>query len=837
MKVLLLLLTTTLFPYIIISQSISGYIYDSDNLPIPYANVYFKNTGNGTTTNSEGQYFHQFNNSTSSVINIDLVISSIGYKTKEIKIILAQNEELVKNFWLETDNIQLEELVINAKRRDPAYGIINNAIKHKSKWKKQLNSSTCQVYIKAKENISEKEKKRRKRIAEEKKIEAQNSTEVDIEKENQFTKQQEVNKIANEMNMAEIKMLKHYKAPNNVKEIRTAYKKLGNTYGLFYLTTTTADFNFYQNLLHNEKLADAPLISPLHTTAVITYKFKLEETIFEDNIMLYKIKVTPRKRGNATWNGYIWIKDKSFHIHKIDLTLTKGGLIIYDEFRIVQEYQFLNDSVQEIKSQHFTYQSKSGKNDFSGETSVYYSDYIINPTFPKKFFNNEVAITTQEAYDRDSTYWDKIRPTPLTPKEQHFQFIKDSLFAVTHSIQYLDSIDSVYNKITLTDIVLDGINITNRKKKQQIGISSLLTMIDPFQIASLRIGPNISYYKKWKNEKTLFTYANANVGLRNSDVKGFMMINYRYDPMHSGVLNLYAGNQFEMLVENDALTNLFVRDNWIELNEINIGTRRELLNGLYFQSNLSFEERKPIDGYKFGSTTEDWFGGNKVTSFKMYQSLSLKSKISYTPFQKYMTEPYRKIVLGSKWPTFSVFYEKGFDHVLGSDINFDFAGGSISQKFKLGTMGTSSYNIKYGKFLNTEDLRYADFIIFPRGDKYFFASLMQSMQIQDTTLTVKEAFLKVHYTHHFNGAIINFIPLVKKLGLHLAAGVSGLRIPESNYTYVEAFAGVERTFKAQRSRYRIGIYGVIAESNYSNIKPRIKFAVNRYRLTDNSWGY
>ncbi|MCT4580768.1 MAG: DUF5686 and carboxypeptidase regulatory-like domain-containing protein [Flavobacteriales bacterium] len=820
-----------------ISQSISGYVYDSENQPIPFVNIYFKNTQNGTTTNTEGQYYYQFNNASSAVLTFDVVISSIGYKTKELQIIIDKNEDVVRNFWLETDNIQLDELVIKAKKRDPAYGIINQAIQQKKKWKSQYNSSSCDVYIKAKEIISEKEKRRRKRLEEEQKIQAENETTFDVETLHKEKQKQEVLKIAQEMNMAEIILTKHFEAPNNIKEIRTAYKKLGNTYALYSLTTAHSDFNFYQNLLHNEKLCDLPLISPLHTTAVITYKFKLEETTFEDDIMLYKIKVTPRKKGNATWNGYIWIKDKSFHIHKLDLTLQNGGLILYNEFRIEQAYQFIEDSIQVIKNQKFTYYSKTKRNHFNGETTLNYSNYKINPTFEKRFFKNEVAVTTQEAYQRDSSYWDKIRPEPLTQKEQRYQFIKDSIYAVTHSKRYLDSIDSVYNKITFMDVLWDGINITNRQKKQRIGFSSLISMIDIFEIASLRYGPGMDYFKKWENEKFLFGYGNANIGLRNGDLKGMLWLNYRYDPMHLGHFYFYAGNQFEMLVENDALTNLFVRDNWIELNETYVGWSREIVNGVYFYSRLAFEERKPIDGYKFGTITEDWFGGNQVSTFQMYQSLSMQNRIAYTPFQKYMTEPYRKVVLGSRWPTFALYYEKGFDNLLGSDINFDYVEGSISQKFKLGTMGTSSYIAKYGKFTNTQDLRYADYIIFPRGDKYFFASLMQSMQIQDTTLTVTDAFFQMHYTHHFNGAIVNFIPLVKKLGLHLAAGGSALMIPESNYSYVEAFAGIERTFKAQRARYRIGVFAVAAESNYTNIKPRIKFAINRYRLQDNSWGY
>lgn len=838
MKNLLLTTFILLIALPFIGQSISGYIYDTENRPIPYANIYFKNTQNGTTTNSEGQYYFQFNNASTNVLNFEVVISSVGYKTKELQIIIDKNEDLIKNFWLETDNIQLEELVIKAKKRDPAYEIINDAIQRKKKWKTQYNSSSVDIYIKAKEVISEKEKRKRKRLEEEQKMQELNETTIDIEKqEEEKQKKQAIRKFANEMNMAEIMLTKHFEAPNNIKEVRTAYKKLGNTYGLFSLTTAHSDFNFYKNLLNNEKLSDLPLISPLHSTAIITYKFKLVETTFEDNKMVFKIKVTPRKKGNATWSGFIWIKDKSFHIQKIDLTIQNSGLIIYNKFRVEQEYQFIKDSIQVLKSQKFTYHSKNKNNDFNGETTLNYDNYIINPTFEKRYFKNEVAITTNEAYKRDTSYWEKIRPQPLTPKEQRYQFIKDSIYAVTHSKHYLDSIDSVYNKITFMDVLWDGINITNRQKKQRIGFTSLISMIDIFEITSLRYGPGMDYFKKWDNEKYIFGYGNLNVGLRNKDIKGMVWLDYRYDPMHLGHFYLYAGNQFEMLVENDALTNLFVRENWIELNETNFGWNRELVNGLNFFSRITFEDRKPIDGYQFGSITEDWFGGNQASSFEQYQSLSLKTRLAYTPKQKYMTEPYRKIVLGSKWPTFGVFYEKGLNNILGSDINYDYIEASISQKFKLGTMGTSSYIAKYGKFTNTKDLRYADYIIFPRGDKYFFASLMQSMQIQDTTLTVTDAFVQMHFTHHFNGAIINFIPLVKKLGLHLAAGGSALFIPESNYSYVEAFAGIERTFKAQRSRYRIGIYAVTAESNYSNIKPRIKFAINRYRLRDNSWGY
>ena len=130
-----------------------------------------------------------------------------------------------------------------------------------------------------------------------------------------------------------------------------------------------------------------------------------------------------------------------------------------------------------------------------------------------------------------------------------------------------------------------------------------------------------------------------------------------------------------------------------------------------------------------------------------------------------------------------------------------------------------------------------DYKIFPRGDQYFFASLMQSMQIQDTTLFANDLFVQAHYVHHFNGAFMNLIPLVNKLGIHTVVGASGLWIKDSQYQYGEWFGGVERYFKASRARWRIGIYYVDAVSSIGRIEPRIKFAINRYSLRDQSWGY
>ena len=64
-------------------QTVQGHIYGPDNELVMFANVYVKYTSIGTSCDDKGYYFLQFNEP--GVYQI--VVSSIGYQTKEIEII------------------------------------------------------------------------------------------------------------------------------------------------------------------------------------------------------------------------------------------------------------------------------------------------------------------------------------------------------------------------------------------------------------------------------------------------------------------------------------------------------------------------------------------------------------------------------------------------------------------------------------------------------------------------------------------------------------------------------------------------------------------------------
>ncbi|NJK83021.1 MAG: carboxypeptidase-like regulatory domain-containing protein, partial [Saprospiraceae bacterium] len=152
-------------------------------------------------------------------------------------------------------------------------------------------------------------------------------------------------------------------------------------------------------------------------TAILAYKYKLIEAILEDGRMVYKIEVIPRKNSNSTCKGYIYINDELWNINRIEVEFYKGGLKFYDAFQLKQHYQQIKDSLWIPYRQEFIYETKQGnKQTFKGNTTIFYKDFQKGVVFPERFFRNEVAVTTKEAYERDSSYWQQVRTEPFERK-------------------------------------------------------------------------------------------------------------------------------------------------------------------------------------------------------------------------------------------------------------------------------------------------------------------------------------------------------------------------------------------------------------------------------------
>ncbi len=805
-------------------QLIHGKVLDEEGIAIPFAKLYVKDQADlRTMADVDGYYEMRLFPG-----EYYMVITSTGYEQLE-SYVAIDDSTITRDFQLNPVTIQeIEGVSVATKKSNPGREIMLKVVQKRDSINPWNYPHSVNAYIRATEKIERKENKDGKTKKKKKKREEE-LEEIDPNGiEDPFAEKRKADeKLANGMNLVEVDLTRHFGGKNKVKEIRNGYEKRGSKYThLYYTTTVKSNFNFFQNLLHLDDLHQTPVASPISGPGILSYKYRLEEQYEEGGYKINKIRIIPRNIATTTLSGHIYVIDSLWLVQKLDLTMEKGNLLIYDHFSISQEYEHPGDSICVLTNQVLNYGVKYKNETSEGSTVATFNDYDFNPQFPPKYFNNELAVTEQEAYDKDSTFWQSKRTEQLTPEEQKYIAVKDSIEEYRNRKEYLDSIDADFNKVTALKVLWWGVDHRNRAKKTQWTINSLAAMLRPLYIAGPRLAPGFSYFKKWEDERTLDSYSEVSIGILNWDPKIDTWWKYRYDPFHFGTVNLSFSHSFDVIRGFDAITQIYKRDNFIEVTELSLGHDYEVANGLYVDVSFNMSERRSLEGYRFWDTDE-FLPNNDPTEFETYQAFIGDVTISYTPNQKYMREPSRKVVLGSRWPTFYMYYEKGMPNIFGSDVDHDYIMFGINQTFKIGTLGTSSYHLKTGTFLNSRALQDADQKFQRRSDPIWFSNPLYSFQGLDSTLPTQRIYYEAHFVHHDNGAILNKIPFMKKTRIGLVVGAGYLYVPEHNWHHYEALVGLERNFKFSKRRLRIGIYGVLSGGNQITPTPtwKVSFAI------------
>ena len=331
-----LILSFLLFAFSSFSQYrfVRGFVLNENNEAIPFASIQVFNADRsshtemqyGVSSELDGKYELKLENGFYSI-----VFSAIGYETKKFEITVI-NKDQVQNVYLKEKSVELEEVTIKKKRRDPAYAIIKQAIENKESNQFQFSTTESNIYIKGvmrpmnreelKDNYgryaqklekdsvktalrAEKEKNRERWLK--KLFEKKDTSKVDSLQKDSVPQKTYSPKAEARMSFAEVYAKRYYEAGKDVKEIREGFKTAGNYWNLFYLTTAEGHFDFYENLVHVEILSDFPIVSPLSKGSALPYKFKLIKSYGENGRYIHHIKVTPRRNQTALFEGEIHI--------------------------------------------------------------------------------------------------------------------------------------------------------------------------------------------------------------------------------------------------------------------------------------------------------------------------------------------------------------------------------------------------------------------------------------------------------------------------------------------------------------------------------------------------
>ena len=125
MKYLLLQLILLITLPVLSQTKVSGVVYDTNGETLPFVNVLFKDSHEGTITDENGKFYLESKSSYSI-----LLISYLGFTPKEIPLTSPTTYNLVIE--LEEETAQLNEVVIYAgnlsKKDNPAIDILRKKI-------------------------------------------------------------------------------------------------------------------------------------------------------------------------------------------------------------------------------------------------------------------------------------------------------------------------------------------------------------------------------------------------------------------------------------------------------------------------------------------------------------------------------------------------------------------------------------------------------------------------------------------------------------------------------------------------------------------------------------
>ncbi len=806
-----------LFPLLAFAQQpeVSGIVTDNAGKRLPFTAVFAEHTTLGTLANERG-FYH---------LRLDpgfytLVFRVTGQKQSLVKLNLKQ--DTIINIKLVPETFLPKEA--QASDKDPAYAIIRKAVAKRRYYLKQVNSYSCSVYLKGMQKLISGPKRYL---------------------QDNVVKALSLNKNGSSIiYQSEASSQYNFSWPDKQKEVLLASRSAGDHASIAFNRALDVKTDFYRNLLHWDALSNRSFVSPIAHNALSFYRYKLIGDFIENGYRIHKIQVIAKHKSHPTFNGFIYIVDGEWRIHSVDLKLYKlANINFVDTLRLTQQFFPVIGDVWMPSSVRFNYQGKVMGFVFGGYYESIYSDYRINPNFPDDFFNKQVMEFPKAALKRDSVYWDENRQVPLTRQEEIYYYNKDSLGKKRQSVKYLDSAKKVNNTFLLVPWILNGYTIKSRDAKQWYNIQSPKDIVFYNSVEGWGVNVAPRYKRFASNGKTLEIRPIIRYSFGTELLNSNVYASYKYNPLKQASIYGKIGSDFLDLNNSgtvslfiNTLSTLFAEHNLLKLYQskfVQGGTQGEVENGILLNGLMEYADRRSLNNLRTLSGKDDSTQvappnksessnnpldpGSDVPLFPRYRSLSFSGSATFTFNQEYTMRPDGKYIEPSPYPRVRVNYRKGFP-ILGSVVNYDFASVDVFQdRVRVGVLGSSSYFLSAGSFLNYKSLYYPDYKQFRGGQPFVFDSSLGSFHYLNYYIySTNRNYLEGHFEHDFGGYLLNRLPLFRKLRLEEIVGGSfltqgilpnyhefyfGIKKLLIRFDYGFAFSGNQKVYQGFRYVY------------------------------------
>ncbi|HOI00283.1 MAG TPA: DUF5686 family protein [Bacteroidales bacterium] len=771
------------------STRVMGKVLDAGTgEPIPFANIYFKGTTIGVTSNFDGDFSIETGRASDT-----LVASFIGYHKSELPI--RQNRFNQVTFSLERESMELSEVVIRPGE-NPAEILLRKIIENKS-----LNNRDEYAHYRY-EAYTKIE------------FDANNITDRFMERKIfepfrfifDYVDTSAINaKAYLPVFLSEtLSDIYYRRSPKSTKEVIRASKVTGirNQSISQFLGDIAQNINVYDNYL---TIFQKNFVSPVANFGLGFYRYYLVDSTWVNDRWSYEIMFKPRRKQELTFTGSFWVDKETHAIARVDMRVVPDANINFiSDLIIKQEYGVFDGSYWMLTRESMVADFNiAGKNQttmgFFGKKTSSYRQFVFNDDRDAGVHAAPVNVVVEdEALDRDLAYWDQNRHDTLSRDEQAIYRMIDTLESLPIFMTYVEVI-----KMISTGYYVRGLF--------EWGPYMSLVSYNELEGIRLRLGGRTSNDFSTR----LMLEGHLAYGMQDELLKrniGFLYMvdkNPRRSLSGAYSYDIEQIGQSQNAFREDFLLAAILRrrpfDKLSLVEQYNLRYEHEWFNGLSNSIHFSRREIFAVGSTRFRIHQPE--GIVERSSIKTSE-IGLGIRMAYK--EKFVLGEFERISLGAKYPILEINYALGISDLIQGEFQYHRVQANLRHWFNIGALGWSKYNFEAGRIFGS--LPYPLLKIHEGNESYSFDEYAFNMM--NYYEFISDQYLSAYYTHHFQGLFFNRIPLLRKLKwrevVHARALVGRMdsrsqvyaELPKGSYVlqkpYFEAGAGVENIFKVFR---------------------------------------
>ncbi len=787
--------------------TVTGRVTDGDTKEgIPFCNVYFKDTSIGVSTDVDG-YFSL----STETANDSLTVSAIGYAL--VSKVIKKGVEQEINFILGASDLTLTEVVVYAGE-NPANQIVRDIIRNKKTNRAEnLDAFQAEEYSKVEldlDNIDPKLKDSKlfKPFA----FIFENIDSTSDEKP--FLPAYITETVSDVF---------HVKGEREMKTIPKAQRTSGvdNKTVVDFIGSMHEEYNVYDNWI---EVLNKPFASPFSDLGLHYYEYYIIDSAYVSGKLCQKLKFKPKRKQENTFYGTFWVVDSLWAVQRVDMRISPdvninlvSRVIIYQEFGEEQGKYWLPKRQKTV----LDFQAVKNSPGLIGRKTVSFKNYRINEDKITQFYKEkDPEDYWQKDLEKADDFWSEARHEKLSDNEKMIYKMVDSIKNVPIYKTYVQTIQIILTGLIEVGPVEIGSLFSAYSSNRIEGSRFRLGVWTSNQFSKkIRFGGFLAYGindERWKYggdfQWNISKY--PRITLEGS---------YRNDITfsHSSSEDLTEGNLFSGFYRRPVYQKLSFAE------EAKLAYERYWKKG--WSNRLTVLHRKltpysNVDSEGNGFNYKFLPNPDVTSQFDTdLATTEIIFKVKYAYKERFLDGAFNRVSAGSDYPIAALQYTAGIKDLLGGDYQYHKLTLSVKHWFNIEPIGWSRYNFKVGKTFGRVPFLLAEV---PTGNEGYFynPNAFNGMNRYEFAM---DTYASLMYTHHFDGFILNKIPLIRKLKWRTVAAFratwgtmtsenleanqlnlfdpsldgrvtyTGFRVPEA-YPYMEAGVGIENIFKLIR---------------------------------------